>query len=269
MNRDRVTFYESDIISLQTASTSKGNQPKWYHKDSDLYIKAQFYYQNKYWRDDLVEIIASVIGSQLNLSDKNVSVLDQYPCTIELAGQSMYGVYSKNFCKKEERYLSFQRIMDLNELDYPFTASIGAKWDFVIDNIKQICQLDYSDYLIVMSIIDFLVGNEDRHLNNFGLLTDENSYKLVPLFDFGLGLFEHDRRYEGLPLRECIKKMECKPFHHNPSKVIDYIKCRYPLENYLPSKISFRDCIFPSAKATSYLLNRCRYLGIEAEGVDY
>ena len=62
--------------------------------------------------------------------------------------------------------------------------------------MHRFCNVNYTDYLIVMAIIDFLIGNEDRHLNNFGVLTDDSTYRLLPLFDFGLGLFEHDRRYE-------------------------------------------------------------------------
>lgn len=38
---------------MQLNGTSKGNQRKWMSTDNE-YVKEQFYYQNKYWRDDLV-----------------------------------------------------------------------------------------------------------------------------------------------------------------------------------------------------------------------
>lgn len=266
MNREIVTFKEKDLTSLQTDSTSKGNQQKWYNKKTDCYIKAQFYYQDKYWRDDLVEILGSSIGEQLNLENKAVSVLHQNPCNIERTDRTLHGVFSKNFCREGERFLSFQRILMLNSLDYPYLAGIADKWNFVIDTMRQYCNVDYTDYLITMTIIDFLIGNEDRHLNNFGVLTDEKSYRLHPLFDFGLGLFEHDRRYEGKSFKSCLKMMECKPFHRNNCKVMDYIQSHYSLENYLPPELDLEGYAFPSEKSTSYLLNRSRYLGIKIKG---
>ena len=116
-----------------------------------------------------------------------------------------------------------------------------------------------------MSILDFLVGNEDRHLNNFGVLFNGKDYKLAPLFDFGLGLFEHDRRYESEPFRECLQLMESKPFHRNNEEVINFIRANYGVDKYLPKKFDLRKCEFPSLKAESYLLNRCKILNVELE----
>ncbi len=42
-----------------------------------------------------------------------------------------------------------------------------------------------------MDIIDFLIMNEDRHLNNFGLIRDVNTLKwldVAPIFDNGMAL---------------------------------------------------------------------------------
>ena len=91
-------FKTSDLLGLQCGSTSKGNQMKWYDSKNDFYIKAQFYFQDKFWRDDLVECIAAQLGKQLYLSDKKVQVLEQLPCKIDLGYNTIYGVYSKNFC---------------------------------------------------------------------------------------------------------------------------------------------------------------------------
>jgi len=42
-------------------------------------------------------------------------------------------------------------------------------------------------------------------------------YTIPLLFDFGLGLFEHDRRYYRCEiLDDAIEKMECKPFYDSP-----------------------------------------------------
>ena len=50
---------------------------------------------------------------------------------------------------------------------------------------------------------DLLLLNEDRHYNNLGLLyTDSGSFGVAPLFDFGLGLFEHGKIYENKSLKD-------------------------------------------------------------------
>ena len=67
--------------------------------------------------------------------------------------------------------------------------------------------------MAVMIVFDFLLGNEDRHYNNFGVLFREGEFKVAPLFDFGLGLFEHDKKYSNLDLDNAILKMDGKPFN--------------------------------------------------------
>lgn len=133
--------------------------------------------------------------------------------------------------------------------------------------MNKIVNEDCTEYLIIMSLLDFLVGNEDRHLNNFGLLTADNSYRLAPLFDFGIGLFEPDMRYQNTPFRDCLGMMECKPFSSDNQETIDFIKSQYDIDKYLPDKFSLKDIEIPSPKAGSYILNRVHYLQREVEGI--
>lgn len=268
VNKSIKLFNSKELISLQLDSTSKGNQPKWYDKTNDLYIKGQFYYQNKYWRDDLVEKIASTLGEQLPLTDKNVTVLRQDLCEIQRSDDLIKGVYSKNFCENAERYISVARIMQLQKVEFPFTQDIEAKWFFALDIMNRLVKEDCTDYLITMSILDYLVGNEDRHLNNFGLLTDNDYYRLAPLFDFGLGLFEHDKKYLNEPFRDRLGLMECKPFSADNKETIDFIKSNYDIDKYLPDKFDLTNVELPSTMAGAYILHSARYLNREVEGIE-
>ncbi len=261
-------FYTDKMLSLQTGSTSKGNQAKWYDKKSDCYVKGQFFYQDKYWRDDLVERIAVTIGKQLPLDDKNVDILEQNLCIIDTGYQQLRGVFSSNFCGEGEQYVSFYRIMQSCKMEFPVLGTIKEKWDFVLDLLKKITGIDCTDYFIVMFILDFLVGNEDRHLGNFGVITNEHGFRLAPLFDFGLGLFEHDRIYEGIALRDCIQKMKCQPFAKQNLDVLHFLQDSYELVDYLPDKIDLSGVALPSAKAGSYILNRANLLAIGVEGIE-
>jgi len=260
-------FKTSDLLGLQCGSTSKGNQMKWYDSKNDFYIKAQFYFQDKFWRDDLVECIAAQLGKQLYLSDKKVQVLEQLPCKIDLGYNTIYGVYSKNFCNKDEVFIPFSRILNAKKIQFPYSSSIDTKWAFVLNTLNNLTQTDCSDYLLVMSLLDFLVGNEDRHISNFGVIYYNGDFRISPLFDFGLGLFEHDRKYENLPLKQCISKMECKPFARHNEDLIAFISSEYTIQEYLPDKFDLTGIELPSLKASSYILNRAKMLNVEVIGV--
>ena len=88
----------------------------------------------------------------------------------------------------------------------------------MLSTIKKLCGIDITDYLIVMIVFDYLLGNEDRHYNNFGVTRVDGEYRVAPLFDFGLGLFEHDNVYNGHTLQEATSIMDGKPFHKDMSR---------------------------------------------------
>ncbi len=75
-----------------------------------------------------------------------------------------------------------------------------------------------------MLLVDFLLGNEDRHLNNFGLIRDAKSLAFLgvaPLFDTGssLGYAKSDQQLASL------SKVPWKPFasRSHPTQ-LDYLK---------------------------------------------
>ena len=65
-----------------------------------------------------------------------------------------------------------------------------------------------------MIVVDYLMVNEDRHQNNFGLIRDAKTLKFVgiaPIFDTGSALwFDQPTHMMG-----STRKLECKPFKKN------------------------------------------------------
>ena len=255
-------FKTQDMVELQLLSTSKGNQRKWLFNDN--YVKEQFYYQDKYWRDDLVERIASVIGKQLETSN---FVLEQSLCLIEDNSSTLCGIYSKDFLSPGEEYVSIQRMLEANNLSFDTRMGCVERYGFIRSFLESKTGLEFGVYLDTMILLDYLIGNEDRHLNNFGVIHKNGKFKYSPLFDFGLGLFEHDMKYTCIPFKQCLTKMECKPFSIDNQKIMDY-RLTDGLRLKLPDKIDLSECEIPSAKAGSYLRNRCMHLGIILEGVE-
>ncbi len=259
-------FKISDLVSLQLSSASNGNQRKWYLRDEQLYIKEALYFQEKYWKDYLVEIIAYELSKQINCD--SIEVVAQSRCIIDYDTKLVNGVYSKDFAKANNGRVVPLLLLDRSLITLDTYADVDTRWQLVLDSVRDKTGLDLTEYLIIMSILDYLVGNENRHLNNLSVLATTNGFKLAPLSDFGLGLFEHNRVYEHCSFMECIEQMKSKPFSTNNQDVMDYVDKRYGLAKYIPKEIDLSCCEIPSAKAGSYLRNRCMHLGVELKGVN-
>lgn len=93
-------------------------------------------------------------------------------------------------------------------------------FESVIDIVKSECNLDITNYLIVMCVLDYVLLNEDRHLNNFGVVSGITGFRQAALFDFGLGLFEHDRRYNGKNYELAYQRTAGKPFHSDMFSIL-------------------------------------------------
>jgi hypothetical protein len=263
---NRKVFNTNNLIELQTNTSSKGNQKKWYDPINKIYVKERFLYQDVFWKDDLVEIIGSNIGNQLML--KNTIVINQELAEIVGEGYHRFGVCSRDFNKDGFRFISFAKLSNIVGEEFPEHISLEGMWEFILDFYERHTKLDLREYFIAMSIIDFIVGNEDRHFGNFGCLTNDKEYKVAPLFDFGLGLFEHDRRYLDIPFIIAKRKMSFLPFTVDEKKVIEYLSKRYNVEDFLPKFFDCTDLVFPSANAIEYFKYASSYLGIELRNLN-
>jgi len=233
--KDIIKVNTKELISLDLLSSSKGNQSKFYDSKNDLYVKLPFNYQNVLWKDYLVEIISSMIINPSHLL--GVEVVEQ---SLGITEDNIYCCVSKNFCKQGEQWISIKRIIE-QECIY-ITSNMFPKVIFntIIDTIKDVCKIDLTDYLIVMVLLDYLLLNEDRHLNNIGVIRKiDGSYRLSPLFDFGLGLFEHDKKYSNAKFKEAFDNVIQKPFNIHPINVLNMLiglgyseKINYILEGF-------------------------------------
>ena len=214
---DYVNLDDKSIIKLENRSSSKGNQNKYYDTINNLYIKEQFIYQGIKWKDYIVENLSSIIGKQLNT---DIQIINQ---DIVQLSNGNYGVRSNDFAI-DKQWVSIARITDINsiynKLDNPalvFNQLLQIFTDIGIDANEA------KNYLYVMIILDFILGNEDRHYNNMGIILDKGKYTISPLFDFGLGLFEHDSKYIGKNLFSAKALMYGKPFSRDLSNAFDMI----------------------------------------------
>lgn len=260
-----VAFKSDDLLEGSVGTSSKGNQRKWRTRDGVYYIKECFFYQGRHWRDDLVELIATSYAEMCNLDEFDVPVLHQMPCTVD----GRPAVYSENFCSVTQVFIPFKRLCDREGIEIPdyLRSDPGNNLSLLSSLYTALTGLNAHSYLLAMATLDAIVGNEDRHYNNFGTLYDMSTqnYSLPPLFDFGLGLFEHDRKYDGLPYKERIGLMQCKPFVLDNNQLISFLREQHSdfLKSFLPRSIQVSNFTFPSEEAESYFRNRNLLLGVE------
>ena len=255
-------YFASDLISLGEGSSSKGNQPKWATFDGKLFIKECFNYDGKVRRDDLVEVISSKYASLCT----GVSAVQYRKCTVN----GRRAVYSENFLGDNEQFVSFERLRKAHGT----TISPYEKHS-AYENYATLCKLfleytgiDLSLYLYKMALLDFIIANEDRHYNNFGVIYNglTGAYREAPLFDFGLGMFEHDTIYSTLPYCKAVECINGKPFSRKSENVFKLLSANKELnEVILPKRVVLSDFEFPSIRAKKLFTERNTMLGVEVQ----
>lgn len=217
---NRVVNLQSDnFIELSLYSSSKGNQKKYYNKDTGEYLKDSFYYQGLYWKDSYVEHLSWRLSTMADTL--GVYILKQEVVTIkDYDGSTRLGCVSKDFSNNGQlEWIPMYRLLSGDGVIYPPGASYRI-FKFLISYVKEECNIDITNYLIVMIVFDYLLCNIDRHYNNFGILLGPTGYQVAPLFDFGLGLFEHDRMFLNKGLQFAIQHSIGKPFNEDLSQPI-------------------------------------------------
>lgn len=231
--------------SIALCTITKGSQQKWLTNDGQYLLKGLLHYQERYWNDDIVEVIAAGIGKQLGIFclEQHLGRMGNFDCS-----------YSKNW--GEKKFIPFTRLDPQSKIREYLTTE--DKIQYALDTIYEKTHLDYKEYFMEMCTLDWIIGNEDRHENNFGVWYNGNTYEKAILFDFGLGLFEHDICYKGLALAEAKKKMQMLPFGHW-SKAIEYLSKL----TAVPTGSVVVKYLMPNELARDYIVEVLGHLGIE------
>lgn len=260
------------VVNVQSlepsaSSSSKGNQSKWYDPKSRSFIKKAFDYQGRIWKDYLCEKIAVEIGSQLDMS-----VADTEPCLIQDGDTEVIGSISSNFLNDYEQFISFQRLLNMAQYDVTSKhyrdMSVTERILSAVEVYDRYCKVDARQYLYEMICLDFLIGNEDRHHNNFGVIRTPEGYRLPPHFDNGLSLFEHDTKYMGVPLHVCIRKMKGKPFSTDLKKAYVAATQLFKDCSLRVASIDLSSCLFPSSNGIDYIKYAAGEMGLAIIGTE-
>ena len=150
---------------------------------------------NPYSQQTFNEEIASKIMERLGI--------DHVPYSVTWINDEPYSV-CEDFVTKDTELISAWRVLQLRT-----KANHESEYLHYV-NICRELGIDIVSSLDKMIVLDYIIANEDRHFNNFGLLRDANTLEWIgaaPIFDSGTSLW-----YDRLTSRIPINGVNCKPF---------------------------------------------------------
>ena len=190
--------------------TSKGDQPKWQ-------LDGKWYKADHMGYEALAEVVVSQLLKQSNVPD----FVEYRHVLIQYQGKEIPGCVSKNFRRKDEMLVSFERLHRTYK-GRGLAAALGGinepqgRIRYTIDFIEQTTGLTgVGKYLTLLLELDSFFLNEDRHTNNLAVIRNEKTkeFRLCPIFDNGLALLSDLNDYPlDKDVYDSIKCVRAKPF---------------------------------------------------------
>lgn len=167
------------------------------------------------------EVIASIVCKHLGLRHVEYKIYES-----KLDNKNLYSICF-NFLQKNDISECKELVPVADILNYFNDYSDGVeRYEKIIEYYNTL-GIEASRYkLEEMLVLDYIIGNEDRHFRNFGLVRDATTLKftdIAPIYDNGLSMY-----------RKCLTKNDADntrllPFLITPSKQLDLLqnRCRY------------------------------------------
>ena len=204
----------SDYLMRETG-TSEGTQVKYYKDD-------YWYKLDNRGNEGLVEYLVSKFLTFTDLSPSEYVAYEQ----VDINGRR--GCRSRNFLKGDGEFVTFYRLYQ-NEQGEDLSKVIGMmdameeRIEYTVRFIKESCGSDVTDYLKKIFTLDRIILNEDRHLNNLGLVYMGGRFAPAPIFDQGLSLLTANQSVNWrLPVEENVRRVVARPFSGSHEKMWEY-----------------------------------------------
>lgn len=210
-------FKVTNTNKLLQYKSSKGNQPKWF-------------IDNKFLKADYLgyESISEILVSLLLKFTKEVDYVKYDFCEIETEDDILIGCYSENYINDNDKSVSIYRYLSKDNIDYMSKLRDKECADYLLNLLSSDVNISFNveKYISTILLIDTIILNEDRHLNNINLIIKETG-KIVPapIFDNGLSLLSRTSKYG----YECVttdlfNKVLAKPFNKDFMTQLSYFK---------------------------------------------
>ena len=214
MDGFKVILDEEYIIKDE--GTSEGTQIK-YRKDG------YWYKLDNRGNEGLCEYLASKFLTFTSLSD------DEYVLYEQGMINNTHGCRSEDFIKDTGRELVTLYRLYKNETGLDLAQKLAGfdemsdRIEHVLNFVKNTCGIDITDYLSKIFTLDYIILNEDRHVNNLALLYDDDRFYPAPIFDNGFSLLTANQSINRkAPINENVRRVVARPFSGSFEKTYEY-----------------------------------------------
>jgi hypothetical protein len=225
----KAMLYDEDVdnldiklVSKAETKTSRGMLSKgWYIIDGELcLVKGNSVDCNgAIGYEPYSEVIASRIAKKLELDavEYNLYAAEHFK---EI---KVYGIGHVSVCKSYN-YKSTAIIVQFSEYaDSKSGKAVKNYWDWIHNNAGELDVKRVYDMLL----LDSLIGNVDRHLNNWDVLIDKGVTGYAPVMDFGASLLAWESNADVKKTAELrdtqIGPDKCKPFGNNHTEQVERV----------------------------------------------
>lgn len=207
-------------------TSSKGNQEKWYDKDTNLWYKLdQFGYEA------LSETVISEILAKCKLQFPFVKYNME---KLNVHGREITGCSSANFLQKNENIITISKLLG-SHLNISLVKKLSAmtsdkkRLKYICETTEAITGLEkFGEYLTLLFEIDALFLNDDRHLNNIAVIEKNGKFDYCPIFDNGAGLLSNVQIYRmDINPSAHIKTMRARPLNSNFIRQVNAMRSMY------------------------------------------
>lgn len=165
---------------------------------------------NPYQQEPLCEVIASQIAERLCIPHTKYTSLWEHEKPFSVC---------QDFINSETELVSAYQIMQSRK-----KPNVLSDYEFYLNCAEQLGVKNIREQTEKMIVLDFLIGNEDRHFNNFGLIRNAVTLEWIgaaPMFDCGTSLWYNTQ--EGM-IKPLSPNLPAKPFKKTHREQIKLVK---------------------------------------------
>ena len=199
----------SDSMSLISPDNTSDGQliKKWKIADGKrVLIKGG---SNPYQQEPLCEVIASGIAERLCIPHTKYILLWEHEKPFSVC---------QDFITSETELVSAYHIMQSRKKPKDL-----SDYEFYLNCAEQLGVKNIREQTEKMIVLDFLIGNEDRHFNNFGLTRNAVTLEWIgvaPIFDCGTSLWYNTQESLIKPLSPNLPAKPFKKTHREQIKLV-------------------------------------------------
>ena len=199
----------SDSMSLISPDNTSDGQliKKWKIADGKrVLIKGG---SNPYQQEPLCEVIASGIAERLCIPHTKYTLLWEHEKPFSVC---------QDFITSETELVSAYHIMQSRKKPKDL-----SDYEFYLSCAEQLGVKNIREQTEKMIVLDFLIGNEDRHFNNFGLIRNAVTLEWIgvaPIFDCGTSLWYNTQESLIKPLSPNLPAKPFKKTHREQIKLV-------------------------------------------------